>query len=130
MLTSHGFWQVVPLCPSPSTSTTHSPKHFHLHLYIYQKIYSFLEWMVSCVIFHKMLFYKDVTMWGGEILISTKWKQELKCNILFLKHSKKTLQFGLVYCWRMLMIMAQVFVDKFLSFGVVTNAPWHYVNGR
>jgi hypothetical protein len=36
---------------------------------------------------------------------------------------KKTLQFGLVYCWRMLMIMAQVFVDKFLSFGVVNNAP-------
>jgi len=31
MLTSHGFWWVVPLCPS--TSTTHSSKHFHSHPY-------------------------------------------------------------------------------------------------
>jgi hypothetical protein len=36
---------------------------------------------------------------------------------------KKKLQFGLVYCWMMLMIMPQVFVDKFVSFGVVNNVP-------
>ncbi len=57
-----------------------------VHILIYQKNYTFLVWMVSFVTFHKMLFYKGVTMWGGELLKSAKWKQELKCNIFFFEY--------------------------------------------
>jgi len=73
----------------------HTQPNVFLHILLHPKNYSFSRWMVSCVTFYKMLFCKGVIMWGGEILTSTKWEQELECK-LFFSRIQKTLYCNLV----------------------------------
>ncbi len=78
-----------------------------------------------------VLFYKGSNVWGGKILITLKWKQELEFNIFLHMHLKSfILKFGLV-CWLkmlwkfLLCYWCKTLLTNLFSFGGMNNVQLH-----
>ncbi len=126
--------RLIPLCPS--TFTTCPSKLFYSCPSAPKKSLIFNVNGVMYYFPHLMLFCKGVIVsLMGKILTSTKWKQQLECNIFFQVVKKIILQFGFICCWRMslkffLCSCHKYLLINFFSFGVVINIPSRLINSR